>query len=484
MATAHSIQSLILHWLQSVLKIILMLSLWLQANGAWSSETHWFDAFKKEASWQELYQFLYNMPKGGDLHNHLSGAALPAWWYQAALAEAKRGYYYYTKVRIDNCRPYKDHTKDYLLLFQNLQKQHWQNLSACEQGEYKPLQNLNKAELDGWLRSIELDKPSEGREEFFETHWQRLNHLLLNPYLICELLFRNMQAFGDEGLLYLETQSNADGFLQPDGTTFADTDVIALYKARLAAPDALATGVTVRLQTALLRFLPAAEDYLAYLYNLTAQHSDLYVGLNMVGREDNDKGHPKRFLPTLRQLRQKHNVRLAIHAGEVDEPNYHIRDTLLLGAERIGHGLNLISDTETMQLMRHGPYLVEISLISNLLLQYVSSYAEHPFPEYLRTGIPVALSTDDRGMWGSNMTDEFYVAVTNFNLSWEEILTLSRNSISYGFVEEDVKQQLLQTFDKRIAVFVRQWKGGGLAKAASKKPVRYAFLCRAYQLCE
>ena len=54
---------------------------------------------------------------------------------------------------------------------------------------------------------------------------------------------------------------------------------------------------------------------------------------------------------------------------------------------------------------------MEINLISNLLLEYVSDYDAHPFPEYLRTGIPVALSTDDRGMWDSTMTDEFFVAV-------------------------------------------------------------------------
>jgi adenosine deaminase CECR1 len=95
----------------------------------------------------------------------------------------------------------------------------------------------------------------------------------------------------------------------------------------------------------------------------------------------------------------------------VDEPNSHVRDTLLLGADRIGHGVNLITDPDTMRLMRHGPYLVEINLVSNLLLEYVSDYSEHPFPEYLRTGIPVALSTDDRGMWDSNLTDEFFVAV-------------------------------------------------------------------------
>ena len=58
----------------------------------------------------------------------------------------------------------------------------------------------------------------------------------------------------------------------------------------------------------------------------------MFVAVNMVGREDNDKGYPRRFLKTLRELRQRYSgVRLSIHAGEVDEPNSHVRDTLLLG---------------------------------------------------------------------------------------------------------------------------------------------------------
>ncbi len=41
----------------------------------------------------------------------------------------------------------------------------------------------------------------------------------------------------------------------------------------------------------------------------------------MVGREDNDKGYPLRFLPVLRELRHEYpEINLSIHAGEVDEP--------------------------------------------------------------------------------------------------------------------------------------------------------------------
>ena len=56
--------------------------------------------------------------------------------------------------------------------------------------------------------------------------------------------------------------------------------------------------------------------------------------------------------------------------------------------------------------MRVGKFAVEVSLVSNLLLDYIERAEEHPFAEYLRLGIPVTLATDDRGMWNSNMTDE------------------------------------------------------------------------------
>jgi adenosine deaminase CECR1 len=183
-------------------------------------------------------------------------------------------------------------------------------------------------------------------------------------------------------------------------------------------------------------------------------------------------------------LRRKYpDINLTIHAGEVDEPNMHVRDTLLLGAKRIGHGVNLITDPDTMRLMRHGPYLIEINLISNLLLEYVKDYSQHPFGEYLRLGIPVALSTDDRGMWDSNLTDEYFVAVREFNLSWSELTQLGRNSLKHSFVDDPTKQQLLAAYEKRVTAFAEQFRKQGWGALKGVKPVSYSFLCRQYKVC-
>ncbi|MDP5070237.1 MAG: adenosine deaminase [Congregibacter sp.] len=447
----------------------------------------WFESFKREATDQELYRFLYAMPKGGDLHNHLSGSIRSEWFYDLALAQAERGYRYFTRVQIKNCRPYGGDAfgeSPYLLMFVNIQQSTYDALSRCEKGEYLPLEDLNSEEKTAWLDSLRLDKAYEGRDEFFQTHWQRMGDLYVNPYLAADALVLNMQMFGAEGLMYLESMIGVLGFIDADGEPIAADDVAGIYRSRLRDEDALATGVDVRLQVAILRFAPGAEDHLRYLYDFVSRHDDLFVAVNMVGREDNDKGHPLRFLQTLRELRRSYNnVRLSIHAGEVDEPNSHVSDTLLLGADRIGHGVNLITDPDTMRLMRSGPYLVEINLVSNLLLEYVSDYSEHPFPEYLRTDIPVALSTDDRGMFDSNLTDEFFVAVKEFNLSWDELRLLSGNSIAYSFLSDTMKNTLLRRYNTRLDDFARRIAAQP-SSALSTDAQSYGFICDRYQLCD
>lgn len=454
---------------------------------AYSQTEQWFEDFKSKATDEQLYHFLYAMPKGGDLHNHLSGAGFPEWWYELALAQESRGFTYYTKTKILNCRPYASNEfggAPYLLLFVNLQQSNYDKLSSCEKNEYKKLKDLNAEEKQGWVNSLKLNEAYEGRDEFFQTHWQRLNDLFLNHQIQAEILVRNMTAFGNEGLSYLEIDVSPAG-IKPDGSFLSADEVLAYYKKRLQKKDAVNSGVEVRFHYALLRFAPDVEKNLEQAYKFIDRNRDMYVAMDLVGREDNDKGYPLRFLPMLRKHRSAYpDIELSIHAGEVDEPNQHIRDTLLLGANRIGHGVNLLSDPDTLLLMRHGPYMVEVNLVSNLLLEYVSDYKQHPFPEFLRLEVPVALSTDDRGMFDSNITDEFFVAVKEFNLSWDEVKTLSRNSLQYGFMDAKTKENQLKSYSKRIQKFEQTFKRKGIKGLQNVSPVKYGFICDKYKLCD
>jgi adenosine deaminase CECR1 len=442
----------------------------------------WFESFKQSASATQIYNFLYAMPKGGDLHNHLSGSGYPDWWYQLATdSQGNGGYIYYTRTLLNTCQSVAQADT---LLYKNIQHSTYAQLDSCQQKQYQRLDGIDSQQKNSWLSAITLDKADEGRDEFFYFHWQRLNELTSNPYIMAKMLIKNMQAFSAEGVLYLETILNAHHYKKVDGQAYAATLVAQVFRDTLSSKEAKATGVTVRLQTAILRFMPDAQQQLETLYRFVVDNADLYVTVNMVGIEAHPEGRPLRFLQTLRGLRKTlPQVPLSIHAGEMDTATSHVRDTLLLGATRIGHGLNLIHDPATMAMMRHSNILVETNLISNKLLEYVDNYSQHPFPEYLRTGIPVALSTDDRGMWDSNLTDEFFVAVTEFNLSWQELTLLGQNSLKYAFVDDTIKNNLLAQYQQNIQVFIQQ---------SQHQPHRFVdkpviqtgrFICAHYKVC-
>ena len=113
-----------LHVFQTLRPVAVFYSLlsYSRPHGAHAAE-RWFEEFKKTATPQQLYTFLYALPKGGDLHNHLQGAVLSEWMWDAALAAKAHGYTYYTKVSIQNCVDYGTNEfgpGKYLLLFRTL----------------------------------------------------------------------------------------------------------------------------------------------------------------------------------------------------------------------------------------------------------------------------------------------------------------------------------------------------------------------------
>lgn len=426
----------------------------LPVLGAGFSER--FAEIRDGASPQELYSFLYALPKGGDLHHHAGLSFFADSALEVALLQAKHGYRYYTRTSVRDCG---DGEND-ALLYANLPAVAWGRLSACRQGDYTELEALTAAQKRAWVSALVLDAAGEGRNEFFEEIVPRLSPLLRNPHFFAEGFARNLVAFGKEGVRYLEAQWNPVVMQRPDGSAIPVEETLAIFRARMGQADVRASGVTYRFQSTVIRFRDDLDAQVAGLFAFVDAHRDLWVGINAAGREDNDKGYALRMLAPFRAARRKYaGIHVSLHAGERDSPGREVRDSLLVGAERIGHGVNLISDPEGMLLMRGGRHLVEISLVSNRLLGYTPDLGTHPFPEYLRFGIPVCLNTDDRGSWDSNMTDEYMHAVPLFKLSWEEVVKIGRDSLVYSFAPEGVKARMLAEYERDVAAFVKRFGG-------------------------
>ena len=421
-----------------------------------------FEHIKKTATPAQLYAILYDLPKGGDLHHHFTLSHRPADLLKAAISLPNNRYF--TRVRFANCEDSSD-----TLLFRTIQRSTYNALSDCQKQEFQPLDSLTSKQRDDWTSALILDKPGEGRNEFFEVIVRRLAEPSHDPELTAALLERMLQRYSREGLIYLESQAHPFGFVDSEGKPVPLDAGAEAFRQVLAKPEVKRLNIDVRFLVTGIRFAPDAEEHLADVYEFVDHHRDLWVGVNLAGREDNGKGQPLRFLDTFRKLRRQYSgIHLSIHGGELDNPGPQVRQTLLLGAERIGHGLNLITDPDGMLLMRNGPYLVETSLISNRLLEYTPDLAQHPFIEYLRFGIPVCLNTDDSGVWDSNLTDEYFTAVTTFKLTWDEVVQLGRNSLKYSFLDPTHKARLLSEYDKRVHDFESRYSNASWVDRAAK----------------
>ena len=149
-----------------------------------------FETIKREATPEELYRILYAVPKGGDLHNHLGGAAFDDILWQLATDESVNGgQTFRTRVRINNCSLGCGMPLSY---FHTVSDQTWDAMSPCCRQEYEPLEELSQAQRNDWLSSTRIDQDDEGRDEFFEAIWPRIGEVLRQAPLLAELAVENM----------------------------------------------------------------------------------------------------------------------------------------------------------------------------------------------------------------------------------------------------------------------------------------------------
>lgn len=206
--------------------------------------------------------------------------------------------------------------------------------------------------------------------------------------------------------------------------------------------------VTVRWMAQVTRTNPPGEVFAQLLFSaLLSQADPRMVGLNLVAPEDDpvalaDYTLQMRMLDYLHGVMPETNV--SLHAGELAlglvppaEMRFHVRQAVQLGhAKRIGHGVDVMYETDPLGLLREMAeqhVAVEINLTSNDQILGVRG-AQHPFPVYRAAGVPPLLSTDDEGIERIDRTHELQRAVSDYGLDWPTLVGLERNTLEYAFV--------------------------------------------------
>ena len=164
------------------------------------------------------------------------------------------------------------------------------------------------------------------------------------------------------------------------------------------------------------------------------------------------------YIPTLASIKSgKKSFHRTMHAGELGDPR-NPRDAMILGAERLGHGVKLEEDPIALEYATIHKIPVEINLTSNVKLQAIKNLKDHPFLKYLRLGLKVSLSTDDEGIFKTNINQECEKAILNTDVTYAEMKQMAFNAIDAAFISEGEKQPLREKLNSQYAEFEKKQK--------------------------
>lgn len=435
----------------------------------------------------EFVKAIMQFPKGGDIHNHLSGAVMPEDYIDMGIKDC------------DCYGPAADNPARYAI------KPYYGKPGTCSPGD-QPLSQASIQDRQKLAQSLSMHQFNysdiqSGHDQFFAT-FGRFGAVSGSDGDKGQMLAKLLQQANADSVSYVETmmsfQSKAVGNLAgllrqkyPDPSFYTDSrnypamfallERAGLKSAVTAAQDDItayvsqmkdflgcgtptqdpACGVSfgflseVNRNSTINGTADPAKIFTQTVFSFALCNSDpRVVGVNLVSGEDLPVSM-QNFTTEMQFFSFCHNifpeVNIALHGGEItpcfvgkENPALmdHITGSINAGAKRIGHGisfeyLNADQKAEVVKLMKSNNTLVEILFTSNAQILGVAGDA-HPFAQYYRQyGIPTAFSTDDEGVSHSNYTAEWLYAIIKYNLSYEDAVKLARFSLQYSFLPGD-----------------------------------------------
>jgi adenosine deaminase len=411
----------------------------------------------------ELIAFLKPMPKGADLHNHVGGAIYSEYILDRA---EKKGLLYDIKARTfrQASRNSEDTVESTALI----------SIAELIRNPQYYIEFLNAVSLRGYFPAI-----VNGHDHFFSA----FNHIGLGRGGTNEIIPEVYRRNRHQNVQYMELMAR---FIPYDVTTrfaeaiegydgksriekykrikhlFNDKNIRSSIRQHLdqwdrqlmkkLKVDSPITGnqgpLVIRYIVQTYRVDKGIDYFAEAAAAMAAINADKrLVALNIVAPEDLPASRlffddQMETLDFLWQKMGKPNITL--HAGELvlrESPmevmRNRIRKTVLKGhARRIGHGVSIAWEDNVVELLTHMSregIAVEICLSSNEAILGVKGN-DHPFQLYRRAGVPLTLNTDDEGILRTNLTMEFVKAVQRYDLSYDDLLELIRNSLEYSFL--------------------------------------------------
>lgn len=316
-------------------------------------------------------------------------------------------------------------------------------LELAEDHGYDGLPAGDEGSLATWF-----DQSESGSLERYLEAFDHTIAVMQLPEAIERVAFEAALDLAADGVVYAELRFCPSLFTRRG---LGETDVIDLVASGLRLGEAetgLKWGIIV---DALRQF----DDSGAMARAATKRRSSGVVGFDLAGPEA--PFPPTNHLAACRYIRES-GLRLTIHAGEAggEKGVAYIASAMdVCGAERLGHGVEILKDCRVKDgvIVELGPVAarvrdrqipLELCPTSNLATKKLDP-RDHPLGPLFRAGFNITLSTDNRLMSHTSMSREFDFARNYHGLTTDNLARVTRSSLEAAFCNYETKRSLWET---------------------------------------
>lgn len=313
-------------------------------------------------------------------------------------------------------------------------------LEIADDEGYTGLPSTDASELASWFFQGESGSLEQYLEAFAHT-----TAVMQTPESISRIAYESGEDLARDGVVYAEVRYDP-GLSTRQGLRREDVIEAMLDGFSRASRD---TGIAIYAIATALRHQADSLDVVKAAIPFLGQGM---VAFDLAGPE---KGFPPDLHIDACRLAHESGLGVTLHAGEGDGVHSIWRAIALCGAQRIGHGVHIVDDTDFdgstitslgsfARTVRDHRVPLEVAITSNLHTGSFSSAAEHPFGALLSQGFNLNINTDNRLMSRVSMSDEYALAASTFGLDHKALAAITINALEAGFGDWPVRARLIE----------------------------------------
>jgi adenosine deaminase len=281
--------------------------------------------------------------------------------------------------------------------------------------------------LEAFGSKIQLKSPLKSLDSVIGT-FALFQKVFSRPEICERVAFEAVEDAYREGTRKIEYRFSPSFVCDESGMSWDE----ALAGFERGRDRALATYRDIKVGFICIATREFGEELVAKTVDFFLANRSRFVGIDLAGKEAN---YPCRLFERAFKKARDVDANITIHAGEAAGPENVWEAIDLLGAKRIGHGIESMKDAKLLEALRQRGICLEVCPTSNWLTGATPSLEKHPLPQLLRAGVPVSINTDDPSVFAVTLPGEMAVSVKKMGLTEAELALCQRNASDASFIK-------------------------------------------------